>query len=127
VPSIRLAGTIMCRKGEQAFRQDHPETAKSAPKPPSPPALSASPRSPPTRSAVSQPNLATLLGPCGTNDIDRATAERFAHGQQGYEDMASWLGSKGWNSTRESSAKAKPQLPSALLRQHMSSNRRPRA
>jgi hypothetical protein len=28
-PSIRLAGTIMCRKGEQAFRQDHPKTAKS--------------------------------------------------------------------------------------------------
>ncbi|MBX0301624.1 tyrosine-type recombinase/integrase [Cryobacterium sp. 1639] len=29
VPSIRLAGTIVSRKGEQTFRQDHPKTAKS--------------------------------------------------------------------------------------------------
>ena len=29
VPSIRLAGTIVSRKGELTFRQDHPKTAKS--------------------------------------------------------------------------------------------------
>ncbi len=29
VPSIRLAGTIISRKGELTFRQDHPKTAKS--------------------------------------------------------------------------------------------------
>jgi integrase len=29
VPSIRLAGTVVSRKGEQTFRQDHPKTAKS--------------------------------------------------------------------------------------------------
>src|SRR5680860_1061610 len=29
VPSIRLAGTIISRNGEQTFRQDHPKTAKS--------------------------------------------------------------------------------------------------
>ena len=29
VPSIRLAGTIVNRKGELTFRQDHPKTAKS--------------------------------------------------------------------------------------------------
>jgi integrase len=29
VPSIRLAGTIVSRKGEQTFRQDHPKTARS--------------------------------------------------------------------------------------------------
>ena len=29
VPSIRLAGTIVSRNGEQTFRQDHPKTAKS--------------------------------------------------------------------------------------------------
>ncbi|WP_229790573.1 tyrosine-type recombinase/integrase [Mycetocola manganoxydans] len=29
VPSIRLAGTIISRKGEQTFRQDHPKTARS--------------------------------------------------------------------------------------------------
>ncbi|WP_234031350.1 tyrosine-type recombinase/integrase [Mycetocola zhujimingii] len=30
VPSIRLAGTIISRNGEQTFRQDHPKTARSA-------------------------------------------------------------------------------------------------
>ena len=29
VPSIRLSGTIISRKGEQTFRQDHPKTARS--------------------------------------------------------------------------------------------------
>jgi integrase len=29
VPSIRLAGTIVSRNGEQTFRQDHPKTARS--------------------------------------------------------------------------------------------------
>jgi len=29
VPSIRLAGTIISRKGEPTFRQDHPKTARS--------------------------------------------------------------------------------------------------
>lgn len=30
VPSIRLAGTIISRNGEQTFRQNHPKTARSA-------------------------------------------------------------------------------------------------
>ncbi|MET4639561.1 tyrosine-type recombinase/integrase [Mycetocola sp. 2940] len=29
VPSIRLSGTIISRKGEQTYRQDHPKTARS--------------------------------------------------------------------------------------------------
>jgi integrase len=29
VPSIRLSGTIISRKGDQTFRQDHPKTARS--------------------------------------------------------------------------------------------------
>jgi integrase len=48
VPSIRLAGTIVSRKGEQTFRQDHPKTAKSI-------RVVAIPRSPPTRSADGSP------------------------------------------------------------------------
>lgn len=76
---------------------------------------------------LGQSNLAALLGPDGSRDVDRATAERYAQGRQGYEEMASWLGSKGWNSTRKTSAKAKPHLPSALLRQYLGSNRHPRA
>lgn len=30
VPSIRIAGTIVSRNGEQTFRQDHPKTARSS-------------------------------------------------------------------------------------------------
>jgi integrase len=29
VPCIRLAGTVVSRKGEATFRQDHPKNAKS--------------------------------------------------------------------------------------------------
>lgn len=70
---------------------------------------------------VGQKGLAALLGPEGDKHVDKATAERFAEGTQGRKQMASWLGSKGWNSTDKKSGKAKPHLPSALLRQHLSS------
>lgn len=69
--------------------------------------------------AVGQGALAKLLGPEGAKQIDRATAERYGQGTTGYEEMASWLGSKGWNSARKSSSKAKPHLPSALLRDYL--------
>lgn len=71
--------------------------------------------------AVGQKALAEMLGPFGEKQLDRATAERYAEGVQGKEELASWLGSKGWNSTRKASNKAKPHLPSALLREHLSS------
>lgn len=70
---------------------------------------------------VGQKQLAEKLGPDGEKQLDRATAERFAQGAKGKEDMASWLGSKGWNSARKPSGKAKPHLPSALLREHLGS------
>lgn len=70
---------------------------------------------------VGQKRLAEKLGPDGEKQLDGATATRFAQGAQGREDMASWLGSKGWNSTNRKSGKAKPHLPSALLREHLSS------
>ncbi|ANB00798.1 hypothetical protein BB28_04690 [Mycobacteroides chelonae CCUG 47445] len=69
---------------------------------------------------VGQKALAEKLGPDGVNQLDSATATRFAEGTQGKEEMASWLGSKGWNSTNRKSGKAKPHLPSALLREHLS-------
>lgn len=70
---------------------------------------------------VGQTALAEKLGPNGVKQLDRATAQRWAHGSQGKEDLASWLGSKGWNSSRKRSGKAKPHLPFALLREHLSS------
>ena len=62
-----------------------------------------------------------LLGPAGEKRIDRTTVERFADGRKGKEDLASWLGSKGWNSDGKKSNKAKPHLPAALLREHLGS------
>lgn len=68
---------------------------------------------------VGQRSLAAMLGPDGQKHIDRAASEKFANGFQGKEEMASWLGSKGWNSARKPSSKAKPHVPSALLRQYV--------
>ncbi|HET9646629.1 MAG TPA: AAA family ATPase [Microlunatus sp.] len=70
---------------------------------------------------IGQRRLAEMLGPVGEKQIDMATAARFAQGSQGRQELASWLGSKGWNSTQRKSGKAKPHLPSALLREHLGS------
>lgn len=70
---------------------------------------------------VGQRGLAAMLGPDGKKHLDRAASEKFADGVPGKEAMAAWLGSKGWNSARKPSSKAKPHLPSALLREHLSS------
>jgi len=70
---------------------------------------------------VGQKNLADMLGPDGENQLDKATVETFANGAAGKEAMGAWLGSKGWNSARKKSGKAKPHLASALLRDHLSS------
>ncbi|GAA1502004.1 hypothetical protein GCM10009740_38500 [Terrabacter terrae] len=70
---------------------------------------------------VGQKRLARMLGPDETGEVSKTTADEFATGKEGRESMASWLGAKGWNSDRKKSGKAKPHLPSALLRQHLSS------
>lgn len=70
---------------------------------------------------VGRKQLAILLGPDGAGEVDSATAQRFAAGEGGREAMASYLGAKGWNSDRKKTGKSKPHLPSALLRQHLSS------
>ena len=69
---------------------------------------------------LGQAALAEKLGPEGEKQVDRATAERWAAGAQGKDELASWLGSKGWNSARKGSGKAKPHLSSALLREFLS-------
>lgn len=69
---------------------------------------------------IGQKRLARMLGPDGQKQIDSAAVARFAEGAQGKADMASWLGSKGWNSTNKKSGKVKPHLPPALLREHLS-------
>lgn len=74
---------------------------------------------------VGQKRLAEMLGPSGERQIDMATAERFAQGSQGRQELASWLGSKGWNSAQRKSGKVKPHLPSALLREHLGTRTSP--
>jgi predicted ATP-dependent endonuclease of OLD family len=69
--------------------------------------------------AVNQKKLAQMLGPEGAGQIDTAEVEKFSTGNEGREAMASWLGAKGWNSDRKKTGKAKPHLPSALLREHL--------
>lgn len=73
--------------------------------------------------AVGPKKLSEMLGPAGEGQIDRATAESFASGARGKRDLASWLGSKGWNSDGNKSNKAKPHLPAALLRKHLGTRR----
>lgn len=71
--------------------------------------------------AVGQQKLATMLGPGGTGEVAAPEVASFANGKEGFEAMASWLGSKGWNSDRKKTGKAKPHLPSMLLREHLES------
>lgn len=70
--------------------------------------------------AVGQKKLAAMLGPDGEAYVDTSTALRFATGTRGKAEMAAWLGSKGWNSDLKPSNKAKPHLPSAVLRAFLS-------
>jgi hypothetical protein len=67
---------------------------------------------------IGQKRLAEMLGPAGENEVDQAASDRYASGATGKEELAAWLGSKGWNSTGKKSGKVKPHLPSALLREH---------
>lgn len=68
---------------------------------------------------IGQRKLAEMLGPTAEGEIDQATADRYAFGASGKAELAAWLGSKGWNSDGKKSGKAKPHLPSALLRDHL--------
>ncbi len=68
---------------------------------------------------VPQKKLARMLGPEEMGVVSKETAEEFATGPAGFEALASYLGSKGWNSDRKTSGKVKPHIPSALLREHL--------
>ncbi|MBM9460838.1 AAA family ATPase [Nocardioides sp. zg-536] len=59
--------------------------------------------------------LVDALGPSGHQAIDRAFAEQLLRDADGHEQMAQWLGSKGWNSTNNKSGKLQPHLPALLV------------
>jgi putative ATP-dependent endonuclease of the OLD family len=72
---------------------------------------------------IGQKKLAEMLGPAGEKEVDQAASDRYASGVTGKEELAAWLGSKGWNSTGKKSGKVKPHLPSALLREHLATRK----
>lgn len=72
---------------------------------------------------IGQKKLAEMLGPAGEHEVDQAASDRYASGVPGKEELAAWLGSKGWNSTGKKSGKVKPHLPSALLREHLATRK----
>lgn len=60
--------------------------------------------------------LAKALGPDGERMIDAAAVTRFSDPASGYEALAKWLGSKGWNSDRKTGdGKIPPHVPALLL------------
>lgn len=70
---------------------------------------------------VKQKRLAKMLGPDGEGEVDGPTVDSYSKDKKGYENMAAYLGSKGWNSKRKTTNKVKQHIPSALLRQHLDS------
>lgn len=56
--------------------------------------------------SIGQRKLAEMGGPSGENEVDQVAADRFASGVSGKEELAVWLGSKGWNSTGKKSGKS---------------------
>ena len=70
-------------------------------------------------------NLADALGPEGEAAIDDAFVRRLKTEGTGYEDLASWMGSKGWNSNRSTSKKLEPHLPPVLIDRWFSANDEP--
>ena len=55
------------------------------------------------------------LGPDGHNAVDKAFAENLLSVHDGAKQLASWMGSKGWNSTGAKSGKLQPHLPALLI------------
>lgn len=60
-------------------------------------------------------DLVEALGPDGEDEIDANFASDLGTAADGYEQLASWLGSKGWNSDRKTSGKMAPHLAPVLL------------
>lgn len=69
--------------------------------------------------------LVDHLGPDGHAAIDHAFATKLKSASDGREQLASWLGSKGWNSTGKKSGKLPPHLPGLLIDEWMDAKTRP--
>lgn len=69
--------------------------------------------------------LVEALGPDGHQAIDAAFAAKLLSDADGREQLAQWLGSKGWNSTGGKSGKLQPHLPALLVEQWLEGRNRP--
>lgn len=59
--------------------------------------------------------LVAALGPEGYREIDASFANELLTDGNGREQLAKWLGSKGWNSTGAKTGKLAPHLPALLV------------
>lgn len=71
------------------------------------------------------PGLVVALGPEGHREIDSAFAEKILTDADGPEQLAKWLGSKGWNSAGATSGKLPPHLPALLIEDWLASHSAP--
>ena len=69
--------------------------------------------------------LVVELGPDGYGEIDEAFATQIMSDKGGAAELASWLGSKGWNSDTAKSGKLKPHLPALLIENWLLGNPSP--
>lgn len=71
-------------------------------------------------------DLARMMGPDGERLVDAAAVTRFADKTSGYEDLAKWLGSKGWNSDRKvGDNKVPPHIPAQFLSRQLNNGKKP--
>jgi hypothetical protein len=59
--------------------------------------------------------LVKELGPSGRKVLDDTFAAKLLTDSNGAQQLAGWLGSKGWNSTGGKSGKLQPHLPPLLI------------
>lgn len=70
-------------------------------------------------------DLARELGPDGLGQIDQAFSDRLLCADDGAAQLASWLGSKGWNSDGGKSGKLQPHVPALLIAKWIEDSRYP--
>lgn len=69
--------------------------------------------------------LVAALGPEGHQAIDGAFATKLLADSDGRDQLARWLGSKGWNSTGGKSGKLQPHLPALLVEEWLDNHAMP--
>ncbi|WP_164990369.1 ATP-dependent nuclease [Agromyces albus] len=69
--------------------------------------------------------LTIELGPTRLAEIDQAFVDHLLSADDGAAQLASWMGSKGWNSDGKKSGKLQPHVPALLVEEWMADDRYP--